>query len=269
MRKIYLGIQSLVALLLLGLSLNAKALPADYQAYPTDAELDSLPAYCRIKLRHRFDSPEYKKAQASFGPDFEHVHHYCAGLNFINRYYRTSDTETRKFFLKSSVGEFDYMVTHAKPEFSLMPEIYLSRGTSYSLMKKDFQAMNDINKALELNPRMIKGYRLLSEFYENIKQKQKALEVVTAGLQYNPDSKMLQSRYLELGGKLPYPEPIQQTMPEKEKEPATDKKSNAEEKSSADNPDTSPPPSTQAPENSTDQPKIGSPSNPYCRFCTD
>lgn len=274
LRKIHFIVQSLMALMLLGASLDARSgVPAGYQAYPTDAELSSLPAFCKVKLRHHFDTPEYKSLQASLGPDFEHVHHYCAGLNFNNRYYRSIDIDDKKFYLQSALGEFAYMTSHAKPEFSLMPEIYLNQAITYSLMKNMGNAIASLEKAISLNPRLTRAYIMLADYEIELKMGSKALSTVTEGLRQTPNSKPLQKRYVSLGGKLPFPEPYQK--PEEQESIAAEKGVAKE----ADIPDAthdqaqSGEPSTQGGSGATptvdEVPAIGMPGNPWCRFCPD
>lgn len=237
---------------------------------PTDSEMASLPPYCKIKMKSSPSSPEYKAWQSMLGKDFLHTHHYCAGVNFINRYYRSRTQQDKRFNLNNAQGNLQYMVAHADPSYSLMPDVYLNLGVVYSLSNQTAQAITHFNKAIELNPRQPKAYNALSDYYAKTKQSAKALEIVTAGLRYNPDTKSLQRRYTELGGKLPYPEPIR---------PA--EAAGAQAATPATVPADAPPSAvTAAPTEpaksepavapvADEQPKIGSPNNPYCRFCTD
>jgi hypothetical protein len=108
---------------------------------------------------------------------------------------------------------------------------------------------------------------MLADFYSGIKQPAKALEIITEGLRHNPDTKSLQRRYTELGGELPYPAPIEPTPAveaeaAKPEEPPTPTPNSVEPAAS---PTTVPP----APVEPTAEPQIGSPTNPYCRFCPD
>jgi len=251
MRKIHFIFTILMTLLLLGTIFDAHAIPAKYTAYPTDTELSTLPPYCRIKLRYQLDSPEYKSMLESFGPDFLHVHHHCAGLNFINRYYRTSDAADKTFYLQSALTEFGYMVSHAKSEFSLMPDVYLNQAITYSLLKNNAMAINSLDKAISLNPKFTRAYSLLADYQIGLKQGSKALDAVTEGLRQIPDSKFLQKRYLELGGILPYPEPYQK--PEEQKAVAKDMGKEIK-------PGVIP---------EQEKPAIGMPGNPWCRFCPE
>jgi hypothetical protein len=114
----------------------------------------------------------------------------------------------------------------------------------------------------------------LADHFHEVGNKQKALEMATEGLKLNPNSKGLKRRYTEFGGKLPYPEAVDKTMPTE---------ASKEEIKSVDTPESLPPlegATSQAadptkltaptePTSQVDPSKIGSPKNPYCRFCPD
>lgn len=233
---------------------------------PTDAEMASLPPYCKARMKSGQGSPDYKMWEQTLGKDFLHTHHYCAGINFINRYYRARSQQDKSFILNSALGTLTYMVEHASPDYSLMPDVYLSRGLTYSLMKRPGEAMADMQKAIELNPRQVKAYNVLADYYAGTGQKAKALETVTAGLRHNPGTKSLQRRYQDLGGKLPYPA-------SSEPDPAEFEAVKPEERSAvpADLPADTPTEPAGAPASGAEapRPQIGSPTNPYCRFCPD
>lgn len=235
------------------------------QAKLTDNELASLPNYCTARLKTS-SLAEYNMWLQTLGKGFNHTHHYCFGLNDLNRYYQSRTARDKKFHLKNAEGNFTYMVTHAEETYSLMPEVYLNRGITFSLMKRDAEAVSDMNKALELNPNLVKAYNYLADYYAGIKLKDKALLIITDGLRHNPNITSLQRRYRELGGKLPYPEPVkpapaetaQPAMPESVPSPVQAEMVDK------------PAPATVAPAPDTpSESKIGSPKNPYCRFCPD
>lgn len=224
----------------------------------TEAEMANLPQYCADRYKGR-NSDQWEQ---TLGRDFGHTHHYCNALNFLNRYYRARTLQDKKYNLNNAMTNLNYMVTHASPSYSLMPEIYASRGLTFSLMNSPGQAIEDLIKAIKLDPRQSNAFNTLANIYIGIKQRDKALEVVTEGLRHNPDAKNLQSRYTELGGKLPYPSP---PIPELVSTPV---KPPIEETSAP----TVLVPAKQVVETPTlesSQPSIGSPKNPYCRFCPD
>ncbi len=234
---------------------------------PTDAELRLLPPYCVAKLRN---DPALTRIWAPrVGQQFTNLHHYCFGLNFVNRYLFHSRPEDKASNLNFALNEFSYMVEHLFPNSPLAPEIYLSRGAALLYVKRDSEAIRDIMKAVELNPQLDKAYDTLAKFYVDHDQRDKALETVTEGLRHSPDSNKLKHRYTQLGGKQPYPEPLRQSAPEQEKTPpaaaTTEHKESAPQSDDAPKTDSTAP--AESPSAASDKPKIGSPSNPWCRFC--
>lgn len=240
------------SLLLLGLSLTAQAA----QPYgPTAEESKLLPAYCQ-------GSAYWKSI---LGPDAGWNNHTCYGINRLNRYYKSRSARERKDHLQTALGDFSYSIAKLKPDFTLMPEIYMYRGITYRLMERNGAAVADLLKAISMDPKLTKAYNELADMYEGkFSQPAKALEIVTDGLRHNPETKSLQRRYTKLGGKLPYPEPLTQAEPA-----VTEPLSGAEQ---AAVPEVAPvvvPVEKTVTEPDSDKPKIGSPKNPYCRFCPD
>lgn len=240
--------------------------------YPSDNELRSLHPYCTALLRGGSQSAEYKHWAGIVGPGFGHAHHFCQGLNLINRYYKATSAYDRKYYLGASLPEFGYMIKNAEPTSSLMPEVYLGRGTALWKLGRNAEAIADFLKASELNPKYPRTYATLVEFYMENKLKAKALDTLTEGLKHIPDSKMLQRRYLELGGKKPFPEPYQSEASE---EPATAKSGDdAASEKPQETPNIKEAGAKPAPREaemesapSAPQPVIGTPDNPWCRFC--
>ena len=243
--------------------------------YPYDSELGSLPEYCQIKLRQKPGDAGYDTWLGILGPDYIHTHHYCAGLNFINRHYRARTAYDRKYYLTASLGEFGYMIKHASQTYSLMPDVYMNRAIALSKLGSDGEAIVDFQKAIQLNPKLPRAYAMVGDYYAERKLKDKALAAVAEGLKQVPESKMLQRRYLELGGKEPFPDPYQSPTRE---QPATAQGGNdappVQNQGPADiTKETNTHPTTGTDETGSRtsplQPVIGTPSNPWCRFCPD
>lgn len=275
--------RTLGSAILLTVSLTAYGTPASLLGYPRDDELKLLPSFCTAKLKHKYNDPEYQAVLSVHGPDFEHSHHYCAGINFLRRYYQAQNPPDRRFMLVEATNNLTYMVTHAKPDYLLMPDVYLNRGKAYALGKHTAEAMADFLKAIELNPKLGKAYLELSDLYKEIKQSDKALAVLTDGLRHLPQSKALKRRYDELGGKKPYPEPY--APPEEKKEvveappqkpddaltPAAVRAKREGEQPAPARDEGATSATAATPENSaTPAPAAsGSARNPWCRFCAE
>jgi hypothetical protein len=132
-------------------------------------------------------------------------------------------------------------------------------------------------EAIKGNPELAGAYVELADIQASNKKPQDALKTVTEGLGHAPDSKPLKRRYAELGGKLPYPEPVV-----KKSSPAADA-SPAPQQALAEAAPSSPAAvEANQPALAADKPvrapaapaqiepaKIGSPKNPYGRICPD
>lgn len=232
---------------------------------PSQAEIAALPAFCAAKLGEGTNPEPAKVWRASMGSDFTHMHHYCFGLNFMNRARRTNGSPG------AAVGQFDYVLKNTSPGFYMRPEILMNRGIALSMMKRNGEAVADLLKSIELDPKQPRAYMALSDLYEKQKNRSKALDIVTGGLRHNPGTKSLQRRYTALGGKLPYPAPDQAAAAEASAAQITATPTSAAANSA--NPAASAPtPASPAVESAAESaaiPKIGSPKNPYCRFCPD
>jgi len=241
----------------------------------TDEEMKQLPPYCYAKMKTPMGSPEYKAWEAKIGSNFLDFHHYCHGLNDINHYWAARTAKDRASWLGMAKSEFDYMVKAERPGFTMRADLYANRGEVLRLMGKTGEALRDFNTAISADPKQARVYLQLADVYLGAKERAKALEVIAQGLRYNPDSKALRRRYLELGGKEPFPEPVpgaraepaavkpaEAAQPEPKTELAT-QKSNANGVEAA------------SPQNATGEAAakpdaaapIGSRKNPYCRFC--
>ncbi len=257
---------------------------------PTDEEFRSLPPYCKVKMTSAVNSAEYTYWFQLLGKDFEHVHHYCAGMNFAARSYRLPDKQDRIYYRNQALANYKYMFDHAHQEFSLMPDVYMSRGRLYLSGDKAFLALADFKKAVELNPGFTSGYLAQADWYVKFKMNNEALAVITEGLRQVPDSKALQRRYTKLGGVLPYPEPVSKTAgPANAEQSAGSGEGPAAGVKSADGQPENSPASVESGESkvtSSDkkdtsgvvQPEsapaegaeaIGNTKNPWCRFCPD
>lgn len=236
---------------------------------PNAAEMSRLPIYCQAKLSGFAGSkasPEASLWQSRIGENWLAFHHYCFGLTSVNRYWGARTAKERSYYLEVALNNFNYMVRAEKPDFSLRAELYSNRGEVFKLMGKPGEAVNDYHHALSINPRIVKPYLQLADLHVAGKTPARALETVTEGLRYLPDSKALQRRYLELGGKKPFPDPIvakaAEPPPQKSDEPAPPSETAIEKEAAPASSPESVPASTAQP-----QQTIGSPQNPYCRFC--
>jgi tetratricopeptide (TPR) repeat protein len=240
---------------------------------PTAQELNSLPPFCRTKFENQGSAADKAWTQ-TLGGAYMHVHHYCAGLNFLNRYYRNPDNAQYK--LGKVVGEMGYMIDKTPAGSKLLPNIYLTSGKALMLLKRSQEGMTYIHKALELDPKSLPAYLAVIEYYRGLNFRNKALDYATDGLRYLPNSKALQRIYGEMGGAQPYPESYEKKEAPNPQANKNSAQAEAELPAATQVPagDSPPPNNNQSvkepvPNNPSSSTTIGSPTNPWCRFCTD
>lgn len=232
---------------------------------PTAAELKLLPQICTARLGPASQTTKFQEP-------FHNTLHYCMGRTFLNRYYSSFNRGDAATNLKLASDEFNYLVAHWYPDYPAA-DIFLHRGIVLSLMKKNAEAITDLTKALSYDSQSVRAYLTLANLFDNQKQQKKALEVVTEGLRNVPESKALKRRYEELGGKLPYPEPIA-VQPEPEMKADSPKPKEIYSEINVETP--------QAQTSNTSEHSIaadkaadketspeGAPPKRWCRFCTD
>lgn len=199
--------------------------------------------------------------------NWQHMHHFCDGLRFYNRAMASTNNRMEfNSYIGTSIKSFDYVLSHTSPDFEMRPEVIAEKARSLALAGRKAEAVMLYTGVVLQTPKYVPAYLYLADYYAGSNRK-KALELVSQGLSHNPGTKSLQRRYTELGGKLPYPAPIEPApvetpaakpdeavapTPTSPAEPATDQ------------------PTTVAPvAEPAAPPKVGSPKNPYCRFCAD
>lgn len=171
---------------------------------PSDAELASMPAICKIKLR---PSPEQRSYAERYGANWEHMHHYCFGVVFANRAASARDSTARNTNFKESIANYQYMIDHTDRAFWMRPQIRVEMGRVYLRMNNKIEAAKEFSAALMENPRYELAYVQLVGAYRSLGNSAGALETATAGLRYFPNSTVLQEAYLASGGKKPFPAP--------------------------------------------------------------
>ncbi|MGA7180313.1 MAG: tetratricopeptide repeat protein [Thiobacillaceae bacterium] len=233
-------------------------------------ELARMPAYCTASYGALVGLPQMQESlRGTIPPDCPSIHHYCDGLKAM---IRVDSIPTEKdAWLSSAISSFQGVVRdweHRGQTCSVRPEAYtnLGKGLRRRNRASTAEAIAYFHKALELKPDYLPAYFALSDSYLDIGKKSEALGVVEEGLKYVPDSKGLLRRFKELGGITP---------------PAPIAKPNPQQPSAAAGPGPEPSTSPSTTPNRTggesvvgapaavepEPPKIGSPTDPYCRFC--
>lgn len=234
----------------------------------TREELALMPPYCTalygesVGLPNRANSPLRDTVPAGCPS----LHHYCDGLKAVIR--ADKNRAETGYWLGVAVEAFNSVVKDARwASCPVLPEAHVSLGKAMLRQGRatgtgSTQGVSQIVKAISLKPDYVPAYYALSDYYAGIGQKKKALEVVEDGLRQVPNSTGLLRRFTELGGKTPPAPLVEAVPPVAAPEPAEPEQQQAppSEDQPASEPST-PPAAERAPQ------KIGTPSNPWCRFC--
>ncbi|GAO34872.1 hypothetical protein SCT_0252 [Sulfuricella sp. T08] len=247
----------------------------------TESELALMPAYCQAKQgKDRGNRAINDQFRGIYGDqNWLNQHHYCDALKFIIRANRNlgNKAELRYNLEQAQKGIEHMLASEQTPDWILRPEAHVHLGKLYLRMihlgkGSEGKAIQNFEQAILIQPNYEPAYSALSDFFADKGLKQKAFDVIEEGLKHSPDSKMLLRRFKELGGKTP-PAPLVVTQPTAPVEAINSPvKQEPPQLGRATNSSPSEAPASSTPETSqkqTTQPKIGSPSNPWCRFCTD
>jgi tetratricopeptide (TPR) repeat protein len=222
----------------------------------------SLPSYCVNQ-----DEKSRMQVMAGFP-----VHHYCYGLKHLNNYYAATKADGKKYQLSQAASEFRYVISHSSANSAptMLSEVYMTQARVHTLQNHKSKALMDYFKAIELNPKQSRAYTEIAMYYESLNMKDRALDIVTKGLQYIPGDTVLQSKYQKLGGKMPFPEPVAEAQPEAPPAPAPETlaeksagEANSEPGEVSSVTKAPPSPATSEGGSGTSDNK----DNPWCRFC--
>jgi tetratricopeptide (TPR) repeat protein len=187
---------------------HGQAIPgySDDVRYAYDArEIALLPRYCihtqlfRDNVPGGNDPAEIKRWKLAMGPTFDAMHHYCWGLMKTNRANLLArDQRWRTFYLRDSIGEFDYVINRAPPDFKLLPEILTKKGENLLALDRNDEGLHALRRAIELKPDYWPPYAAISDHYRKIGDLGKAREWLEEGLSVTPDIGALKRRMAEL-----------------------------------------------------------------------
>lgn len=226
----------------------------------TKEELVFLPPYCmgtqliRDVSGNKTPIETYMKR---YGPEYWHLHHYCWALNGERKAITAPENGdnargimSRSALLEYSRGNLEYVLARSSNNFVFLPEILETNARVLYRMGRKGEAIASLVKATKLRPDYWKAYAKLSDYYRDSGNKKDAIQILENGLSSSPGNVVLINRLRKLGAE---PDPRFLNPPEKEISSASPDNESREESDHEDLPPF----------------KIGTDSNPYCRFCSE
>lgn len=167
-------------------------------------ELARLPTYCRGTQQIREisrDPVPIEEYQARYGFSYSHMHHYCWALNSENKANSILDPAQRKSKLFYALGDIDYVLRNASPNFVFLPEVYTGKARILFQLHQDAEAVSALRQALELKPAYWPASLRLSDYHKRQGEIENARKILEKALEHTPNSKILNKRLAELGAK--------------------------------------------------------------------
>lgn len=179
--------------MIIALSLISAYAAAEWPATPQDYA--HLPGYCRARLKPN-DIPKATRDrwEQRVGPDFLHVHHYCAALHSLRLASGARSEEDRNRFLRAAVAEIAYVEDKAKPNWFLRAEIEVQKGRALLRLNEIPRAIQAFHSSLKVNPRFPAAYAGIADAYLMLKQPEKAKATLDKGIKAIPNAKGLRTR---------------------------------------------------------------------------
>jgi tetratricopeptide (TPR) repeat protein len=198
----------------------------------TPGEIALLPPYC-IDTESMSDndprySPRAKQWKLQMGETFMAMHHYCWGLIYMSRAKQPKvPVSERKWHYDRAINDYEYVLQFAKPDFVLLPEIYLRMGETYIELKDYARAVESFGKSVDAKRDYWPAYVRWSSVLSKLNKKREALAKLEEGLRITPSEPGLIQAYEALGGNhrafvknlppmvvaAPTPAPDQQPLP--------------------------------------------------------
>lgn len=172
---------------------------------------DHLPEWCKYTMelpsssdeKGAYGDPRGAPWVAEFGKHrFEHLHHYCRGLDRLYEGGRVlNDESTRHGLFQDAVRECTYVLDRTDDTFTLKPEIYYKRGVALMALGKRVEAVENFTAAVNIRPDYEPAYVSLSQFFERAGDRAEARRLIEEGLRWVPQSTQLTARLAELDGR--------------------------------------------------------------------
>lgn len=188
----------------------------------TAGEVARLPEYCaNAQSFARQGLPDAPSAiqrhwLGLMGTTFWHMHHYCWALVSANRSEESGlSPNQRVHLLNNAIGDANYVVERAPPDFPLLPEILYRVGQYHLKAGRPVESLSHFNKSRTIKPDYWPPYIELAKLSAALGKQQDATAVLEEGLKLMPDQPQLTDALKRVKQSRPAP-----TVTKKPKTPA-------------------------------------------------
>jgi hypothetical protein len=102
---------------------------------PTDAEVRALPVECKAKLLGTPQGLQERFERLYGAGTWEHLHHYCFALNFMNRARFALDNNEKRYDIQVAINNYDYVLSHWPHTTPLIPKVQAMKAQAEAMLK--------------------------------------------------------------------------------------------------------------------------------------
>jgi len=188
--------------LLLGVTAALSCSPSQAQrpADITAGEMARLPKYCAESQTFATGGfpegplPSQKPWIALMGREFWAIHHYCWALVNANRSAAAGVApQLRDHLLTKAIGDCEYVIQNAAPDFVLLPEIYLRVGEYHERLGRPVIALENFERSRRAKSDYWPAYLHIADLQTRLGNRAAAADALTAGLEQVPGQPQLQA----------------------------------------------------------------------------
>jgi tetratricopeptide (TPR) repeat protein len=241
-----------------------------------ERELTLLPEYCRgtqgIREIAKLPKSAVESYYKTYGETYHHLHHYCWALMSEYNAQKIPEKGPRNNKLHQAIRDIDYVLNKNPPDtFQPLAEIYTTRARILFKLDRPGEAAADLVKATNVRPAYPPAFAQLSDYYLKIGQRDKAIAVLEEGVAHHASPTSLLRKLEKLG------KPYQGAPGSALAKPPQEAPTAPADSAAVPGPNVQPaqagpsealPAATASPDGApAEPPRIGTPENPYCRFC--
>lgn len=156
----------------------------------------TIPQWCRYThfgdLRMRDKEKFFKK----FGPEWEHIHHYCQGLYEIN--YAIQHPKNADFYLREGIGGFNYVLERMRRNHFFRYNVLFHKAKALMLLKDYTEAAKQYMEIITVKNDYIPAYIGLSNAYVLIGDRISALKILEHANKQFPSNTAIENQMIKL-----------------------------------------------------------------------
>ncbi len=159
----------------------------------SETEFSSWPMYCQARYASidvgkahafsaNFSHELIEQARTQLGAEtFERVHHWCAGMTWLNRARLERNPKTREFQLSEAKSETQFTYRGLEADSLIIPAIFVTFGTICQEQKDFTCATDNFEKAITASPKEPAPYSALALLHRKNHQLGLARDVLMRG----------------------------------------------------------------------------------------